>query len=91
MRNLGGSVGVSFVQTLLSWREQFHQTRLADAITPYNGYGFGHSLAQIAQAVQQQAGILSYLDIFWLLGDRACVCPAALFLPRMPKGAAPAH
>ena len=92
MRNLGGSVGVSFVSTLLSWREQFHQTRLGSHITSYNGYGFGHSLAQIAQAVQQQAGILSYLDIFWLLGVIAlCVCPAALFLPRMPKGAAPAH
>ena len=88
MRNLGGSVGVSFVQTLLSWREQFHHARLVTHMTPYNGYGFGHSLGQIAQAVQAQAGILSYLDIFWLLGVISlCVWPAALLLPRMPKGA----
>lgn len=92
MRNLGGSVGVSFVNTWLDWRTQFHHARLAEAVTPYNGYGFGHPLTQIAQAVQQQATMMSYLDIFWLLGVIAlCVWPAALFLPRMPKGAALAH
>lgn len=63
-----------------------------ESVTPYNGYGFGHSLTQIARAVEQQASVMSYLDIFWLLGVIAlCVWPAALFLPRMPKGAAPAH
>ncbi len=92
MRNLGGSVGVSFVQTLLSWRTQFHHERLGSHITPYDGYGFGHALGQIANAVQTQAQVMSYLDIFWLLGVIAlCVWPLALFLPRMPKGAAPAH
>jgi MFS transporter, DHA2 family, multidrug resistance protein len=92
MRNLGGSVGVSFVNTWLDWRTQFHHARLAESVTPYNGYGFGHSLSQIAQAVENQASVMSYLDIFWLLGVIAlCVWPAALFLPRMPKGAAPAH
>lgn len=35
---------------------------------------------------------MSYLDIFWMLGLLGlCVWPIALFLPRMPKGAAPAH
>ncbi len=92
MRNLGGSVGVSFVNTLLDWRTQFHHARLAEAVTPYNGYGFGHSLTQIAQAVQSQASVMSYLDIFWLLGVIAlCVWPLACFLPRMPKGTALAH
>lgn len=92
MRNLGGSFGVSFVQTLLSYRTQFHHARLATSVTPYNGYGFGHSLDAIARAVQQQAQVMSYLDIFWLLGVIAlCVAPAALLLPRMPKGATPGH
>jgi DHA2 family multidrug resistance protein len=92
MRNLGGSIGVSFVNTLLDWRTQFHHERLAEAVTPYNGYGFGHSLTQIAHAVQSQASMMSYLDIFWLLGVIAlCVWPMACFLPRIPKGAALAH
>ncbi|HET6183575.1 MAG TPA: DHA2 family efflux MFS transporter permease subunit [Acetobacteraceae bacterium] len=92
MRNLGGSFGVSFVQTLLSYRTQFHHERLAASITPYNGYSFGHALGAIANAVQTQAQIMSFLDIFWLLGLAAiCVFPLALLLPRMPKGAAPTH
>ena len=92
MRNLGGSFGVSFVQTLLEWRTQFHHARLATNVTPYNGYSFGHSLSAIAQAVQAQAQIMSFLDIFWLLGIVAiCLAPLALFLPAMPKGAAPGH
>ena len=37
MRNLGGSVGVSFVTTMLQERTQFHHARLAEHITAYNG------------------------------------------------------
>ena len=33
-RNLGGSIGVSASQTLLAWREQFHQSRLAEDVDP---------------------------------------------------------
>jgi hypothetical protein len=45
-----------------------------------------------SKAVQAQAGIMSYLDIFWMLGMLGLlVWPIALFLPRMPEGAAPAH
>ncbi len=92
MRNLGGSFGVSFVQTLLSWRTQFHHERLAESVTPYDGYGFGHALGAIAREVQTQAQVMGYLDIFWLLGLIAlCVWPLALFLPRIPKGAAVSH
>ena len=91
-RNLGGSVGVSLAQTLLQERTQFHHARLAEHITAYNGYGWNTALGPINSAVQAQASIMSYLDIFWLLGIVAlCIWPLALLLPRMPKGAAPAH
>ncbi len=36
LRNLGGSFGVAFVTTILSRREQFHQARLVDHLTPFN-------------------------------------------------------
>ncbi|MDD5543080.1 MAG: DHA2 family efflux MFS transporter permease subunit [Acidobacteriia bacterium] len=36
MRNMGGSAGIAFVNTLLSRRLQFHHERLAEHITPYN-------------------------------------------------------
>ena len=35
MRNLGGSVGISFITTYLARRSQFHQDRLVDNV--YNG------------------------------------------------------
>ncbi len=92
MRNLGGSMGVSFTTTMLQERLQFHHERLAEHVTAYNGYGWNVPLTSIDQLIQAQAGIMSYLDIFWLLGILGlCIWPLALLLPRMPKGAAPAH
>ena len=92
MRNLGGSVGVSFTTTMLQERLQFHHERLAEHVTVYNGYAWNTPLPAIDGIIQGQAGIMSYLDIFWLLGMLGlCIWPLALFLPRMPKGAAPAH
>jgi DHA2 family multidrug resistance protein len=92
MRNLGGSVGVSFTTTMLQERLQFHHERLAEHVTAYNGYAWNTPLAPIDGVLQAQAGIMSYLDIFWLLGVLGlCIWPLALLLPRMPKGAAPAH
>jgi len=35
-RNLGGSVGIAALDTLLTRREQFHSERLGEAITSYN-------------------------------------------------------
>ena len=88
MRNLGGSFGVSMVTTMLAWRGQFHHARLAEHVTPYNGYGFGVPLGPIAAAVQRQASILSYLDVFTVLSFIAlAVVPLAFFLPNIPKGA----
>ena len=92
MRNLGGSVGVSFVTTVLQERTQFHHARLAEHITAYNGYGWPTPLASVNAMVQAQAAIMSYLDIFWLLGIVALVVsPVVLLLPRVSKGGAMAH
>jgi MFS transporter, DHA2 family, multidrug resistance protein len=92
MRNLGGSVGVSFVTAMLVERTQFHHARLAEHITTYNGYGWGTPLAPVDAMVQAQAAIMSYLDIFWVLGLVALiVAPIVLLLPRTSKGAAVAH
>ena len=88
MRNLGGSWGVSVATTELQWRGQFHHARLAEHVTPYNGYGFGVPLGPISQAVQTQATILSYLDVFTILAVISLVAaPLVLFLPNLPKGA----
>jgi DHA2 family multidrug resistance protein len=49
--NIGGSIGISFVTTMLAWRTQFHHARLAEQISPYRSL-HGQSLYQIATAVQ---------------------------------------
>ncbi|MDR3535538.1 MAG: DHA2 family efflux MFS transporter permease subunit [Acetobacteraceae bacterium] len=91
MRNLGGSVGVSFTTTMLEERTQFHHARLAEHITAYNGYGWPTPLAPVDALVQAQASMMSYLDIFWALGLLALlIWPLVFLLPRMPRGMAPA-
>jgi DHA2 family multidrug resistance protein len=88
MRNIGGSIGISFVTTLLAWRTQFHHERLAESITPYR-YLYGAKLPQIAQLVQQQANFVSYLDVFKVIGIIALVIwPIVLFLKNPAKHAA---
>ncbi|WP_298162447.1 DHA2 family efflux MFS transporter permease subunit [Acidocella sp.] len=87
VRNIGSSVGVSFVTTLLSWRMQFHHERLAETITPYR-YLHGLTPAQIAPLLQQQASFASYLDVFHVIGLMAVVVwPVILFLRPPPKRA----
>ncbi|MBF0328864.1 MAG: DHA2 family efflux MFS transporter permease subunit [Nitrospirae bacterium] len=36
LRNLGGSFGVAFVTTVLARRQQFHQSRLVEHLTPFD-------------------------------------------------------
>ncbi len=36
LRNLGGSVGIAFITTMLSRRAQFHQTRLVEHLSPFD-------------------------------------------------------
>jgi len=85
MRNIGGSIGISFATTMLAWRTQFHHARLAEAITPY-GSLHGMAVSQIAPIVQQQASFVSYLDIFRIIGGISLVVwPIVLFLKAPPR------
>lgn len=35
MRNLGGSIGIGLLGTLITWREHLHSVRIGEAVTPY--------------------------------------------------------
>jgi DHA2 family multidrug resistance protein len=88
MRNLGGSVGVATATLWLQWLTQFHHARLAEHVTPYSDM-HGQSLAQIGRSVETQATVMSYLDVFWMLGILALlIWPFTLLLKSAPKGAA---
>jgi DHA2 family multidrug resistance protein len=91
-RNIGGSFGISFCTTLLAYRGQFHHARLAEHITPYNGYGPGMSLLSIGHRIQTQATVMSYIDVFAMMAALSVFAMLlAFFLPRLPKGAVAAH
>jgi MFS transporter, DHA2 family, multidrug resistance protein len=83
-RNFGGSIGISVASTMLTRREQFHQSRIVELLQGMNpAYtDYAHhlaaalgstpdsqvTLAAVYQNAVQQATLLSYLDDFKLLG-----------------------
>jgi MFS transporter, DHA2 family, multidrug resistance protein len=101
-RNFGGSIGIAFASTLLTRREQFHQSRLVETLQPLNpsypdfthqvGNALGSApdsattLAGIYQTVQQQATLLSYLDGFKILGLIFLALLPLLLVVRAGKG-----
>jgi len=101
-RNFGGSIGIAFASTMLTRREQFHQSRLVEGLQGLNpSYpDFAHQLASalgttpdsmttltgIYQTVTQQATLLSYLDGFKVLGLIFLGLLPLLLLVRAGKG-----
>jgi DHA2 family multidrug resistance protein len=47
MRNIGGSIGIAGLSTLLSVRERFHSERIGESVTVYSG--------AVQERVQQSA------------------------------------
>ncbi|HEY3887897.1 MAG TPA: DHA2 family efflux MFS transporter permease subunit [Caulobacteraceae bacterium] len=71
-RNLGGTFGISLVQTMLAQREQYHQARMVETLSPLNpNYangtaGAAHSLianGQAAMAASAQATAQLYQGV----------------------------
>jgi MFS transporter, DHA2 family, multidrug resistance protein len=101
-RNFGGSIGISFASTLLTRREQFHQSRLVESAQPlhsaYPDYAshiaatFGgtpdsaSTLANIYQGILDQATLLSYLEDFKVLGVVFLAMLPLLLLVKGGKG-----
>ena len=50
-RNLGGTIGISSVQTLLAQRQQLHQARLVETLNPLNP-NYTNGIQQAAHALQ---------------------------------------
>lgn len=95
MRNLGGSFGISIAVTLLARRGQFHQSRMVETVNdfaPATQHATPAMLRSLAQAIQHQAQMASYIDVFWLLAiiALAAVPFMLLFLRRVKLGHAAA-
>jgi DHA2 family multidrug resistance protein len=101
-RNFGGSIGISFASTLLTRREQFHQSRLVESAqqlhSAYADYAgqlantlgstsdSATTLANIYQGIINQATLLSYLEDFKVLGLVFLALLPLLLLVRPGKG-----
>jgi DHA2 family multidrug resistance protein len=106
MRNIGSSMGISFVTTLLARRSQFHQGRLADNISLSNlqllqaqnqaGAMFAQhgsdavtsthqALGFLYGSLQQQATLLSYIDVFHVMAWLFLLTAPLVLLMRKPK------
>jgi MFS transporter, DHA2 family, multidrug resistance protein len=96
MKNIGGSLGISLLTSYLVQRQQINQAQLVSHLTP-DSWGYQAAVEQgvqflppqmaamqIYQMVQQQAAILAYIDVFWLLTYIffALAVLALIFLPK---------
>lgn len=92
-RSLGGSIGISAISTLLARNIQTSHADLSAHITPYNIPGIDVSsasrlgdtgqgmLSALDGIINQQASMIAYLDIFWLLAITVtCFVPLVLFM-----------
>ena len=100
-RNVGGSVGISLVTTILDRRVQFHQNRLTERATQldpafnqavnsatrvFGAAKAGNSpYALVMRTIQRQAETLSYIDCFWLLGVAFGFMVPLVFLMKKSK------
>jgi DHA2 family multidrug resistance protein len=91
-RNFGGSIGISVASTLVTRREQFHQSRIVEHLQPldpaYSAFtsrldhvvgtaaAAPQTLARTVQMATEQVLLLSYLDVFKLF--------AVMFLALLP-------
>ena len=101
MRNIGSSVGISIVMTLLSRNTQINHAEIASRLTPYGenaqqlqqmiGQNAGRGLAMLNAEVTRQASGIAFLNDFWLMMVMtAAAIPLLLLLKPVKSRAAPA-
>ncbi len=101
VRNVGSSVGISVVETLLTRNTQMMHSRLAEQLTPYGDVlhsqaptdvTIAHGLALLNHAVNDQAAMIAYNNDFKLMMVLTlCAIPLVALLRggRPKKGAEP--
>ncbi|WP_448664225.1 MDR family MFS transporter [Sphingomonas sp. CJ20] len=99
-RNIGGSIGLALLATVQDQRSYFHARRLEESLSA-NSVGVQDYVAGLTQqfgsqaaalrslggTIQQQALVMTYNDMFWLLAvGIVVVTPLVLFLRPLPQG-----
>lgn len=88
-RNIGASIGITLVVNVLHTRTHQHFGRLSEHVTVSTDL-LGHTLASVEKVVYAQARMMSYLDVYWLMGVLSLVVLPVLFLIRHARSKVPA-
>ena len=103
MRNLGSSIGISVVSSLLTSETQINHANLTSLITPYNRLLQAPPYAQIWNPssmagralldaeITRQATLIGYLDAFKLMLIVSILAMPLVLLLRKPRSAPDAH
>jgi MFS transporter, DHA2 family, multidrug resistance protein len=110
-RNLGGSIGLAIIGTVIDRRNTFHTAMIRESVTANSVLGqeriaasaanwFAHTgdmaysrmraLGQLAGQIQQQAMVITFSEVFYLLGIALLCCVPLALLLKTPKYHAPA-
>lgn len=98
-RNLGGSFALAGVATIQDQRYWFHNRRIEESMTANSGViqdfvdglgqlagGATEGLRLMADAIERQALVMTFNDLFWLLAAATiAVLPFVLLLPQFPE------
>jgi DHA2 family multidrug resistance protein len=97
MRNIGSSVGISIVMTLLARGTQINHAEIAARVTPFGAnmatmpqLSSAANLAMLNGEVTRQASAIAFLNDFWLMMIMTVVSIPLLLLLKPMKGSAPA-
>jgi len=98
VRNLGGSLALAGISILQDQRLWLHARRLEEtlnansvAVQDYVRSRGPTAVVGLEQQIQGQALVMTFNDIFWIMGvGTLVVLPLVLFLRPLPKDAAPA-
>ena len=97
LRNIGGSVGISLAQTILTERAAQAHAQLMENVNAYNpalqqlpqalGGQTAQGLAALAREIDRQAAMIGYLDDFRLMMAVTLLAIPLLLLIRRPRAA----
>ncbi|WP_404548436.1 MDR family MFS transporter [Dyella jejuensis] len=110
-RNLGGSIGLAIIGTVIDRRNTFHVATIRESLTANSvlgqdriaanaaswfaqtgdlAYSRMRALGQLAGQIQQQAMVITYSEVFYLLGIALLCCVPLALLLKTPSYHAPA-
>ena len=97
IRNIGSSIGISIVSTILAQNSQINHAELSEHINPFNralqdaaantplDLASPQGLAALNGAISKQAAMIAYIDVFLLMAIVSAVSLPLVFILKKPQ------